>query len=179
MKSCAFTGHRPKSFPFGYHEEHPDCIRLKAVLREQIEELYGVGFTRFITGCAIGVDMWAGEIVTDLMKSYKDIELICVVPFEEQATHWSEKDRERYFDMLSSCTGAVTMQSRYTDDCYTKRNRYMIDHADVLLAVCDPNSNRRSGSAATVNYARKQRVPVILVHPATFEVNPRLQLIRS
>lgn len=59
MKICAFTGHRPKSFSFGDNENHPDCIQLKQVLRNQIERLYFEGFTHFITGCAMGVDIWA------------------------------------------------------------------------------------------------------------------------
>ena len=35
--SCAFTGHRPKSFPWRYDESSPDCTMLKGVLTEQIK----------------------------------------------------------------------------------------------------------------------------------------------
>ena len=30
--------------------------------------------------------------------------LVCVTPFEEQATKWTPQLRERYFDMLADCT---------------------------------------------------------------------------
>ena len=32
--ACAFTGHRPKSFPWKYNETAPDCVLLKEVLAE-------------------------------------------------------------------------------------------------------------------------------------------------
>lgn len=95
MKICAFTGHRPKSFSFGDNENHPDCIQLKQVLRNQIERLYFEGFTHFITGCAMGVDIWAGEIVLDLMQRHANMELICVIPFQGQESQWNKKDRKR------------------------------------------------------------------------------------
>ena len=36
---CAFTGHRPKSFPWGYNENAPGCVMLKEVLAVQISAL--------------------------------------------------------------------------------------------------------------------------------------------
>lgn len=61
--ACAFTGHRPTRFTFKHDEAHPDCIELKKVLSKQIDFLYHHGVTDFYTGCALGVDMWAGEAV--------------------------------------------------------------------------------------------------------------------
>ena len=37
--TCAFTGHRPSSYKFGYDEEHPDCCKLKALMTLQIVSL--------------------------------------------------------------------------------------------------------------------------------------------
>lgn len=53
---CAFTGHRPKSFPWRYDETASDCIALKKVLAEQITMLADDGVTGFISGMALGVD---------------------------------------------------------------------------------------------------------------------------
>jgi len=82
-KTAAFTGPRPHRFPFKNNEDHPDCTQFKTTLREQIELLYNQGVRRFLSGVSTGVDMWAGEIVLDLMKKHKDMELYCIVPFEE------------------------------------------------------------------------------------------------
>ena len=43
MKICAFTGHRPKSFPWKYDETTPGCVMLKKVLAEQITVLVDDG----------------------------------------------------------------------------------------------------------------------------------------
>ena len=57
------------------------------------------------------------------------------------------------------------------------RNRNMVNHASVLLAVY--NGVRRSGTGATVNYARKMGLEIIVIDPATLEItreSPALDL---
>ena len=50
-KTCCFTGHRPKSLPFGYDEGAEGCKRLKALLTESIEkQITENGVTHFISG---------------------------------------------------------------------------------------------------------------------------------
>lgn len=72
VTACAFTGHRPTRFTFKYDEAHPDCIELKDMLAKQIDFLYRHGVTDFYTGCALGVDMWAGEAVLTLMELHPE-----------------------------------------------------------------------------------------------------------
>ena len=48
--TCAFTGHRPKSFPWKYNESAPDCVLLKEVLAAQIKMLADRGVTDFFSG---------------------------------------------------------------------------------------------------------------------------------
>ena len=104
MKTCAFTGHRPQNLPFGFNEEDERCIDLKKTLREQIINLIeNEGVTHFISGMAIGVDMYAAEIVLGLKASYPGITLESAIPCESQAAKWSEALRDRYFDIASKC----------------------------------------------------------------------------
>lgn len=138
MKTCAFTGHRPQNLPFGFNEEDERCIDLKKTLREQIINLIeNEGVTHFISGMAIGVDMYAAEIVLGLKASYPGITLESAIPCESQAAKWSEALRDRYFDIASKCDKETLIQTHYSPDCMDKRNRYMVDHADVLIAVWD------------------------------------------
>ena len=75
-KTCCFTGHRPQSLPFGFNENDARCYALKKALREQIIHLIEKeNVTHFISGMAIGIDMYAAEIVLDLKKSYPGITL--------------------------------------------------------------------------------------------------------
>ena len=41
LNICAFTGHRPHRFPFGYNETDPRCLVLKANIENGIKELSG------------------------------------------------------------------------------------------------------------------------------------------
>lgn len=103
-KKCAFTGHRPQSLPFGFNEADERCIALKQKLRDEIiRQIEENGVTHFITGMAIGVDMFAAEIVLGLKSAYNGITLECAFPCETQAEKWSEALRDRYFDIASKC----------------------------------------------------------------------------
>ena len=95
-KTCAFTGHRPQSLPFGFDESDKRCTSLKSVMRDQIVALIeNEGVTHFITGMALGVDMYAAEIVFDLKSKYPRITLESAIPCETQAIKWSVASRER------------------------------------------------------------------------------------
>ena len=48
------------------------------------------------------------------------------------------------------------------------RNRFLIEHASVVLAVF--NGVRRSGTGATVNYARKMGREIIVIDPTTLNI---------
>ena len=85
-KTCAFTGHRPQSLPFGFDESDDRCDALKEELREQIINLIeNEGVTHYISGMALGVDLMAAEIVLDMKKNYPDITLESAIPCETQA----------------------------------------------------------------------------------------------
>ena len=103
-KTCCFTGHRPQSLPFGFNENDARCAALKKALREQIIYLIEKeNVTHFISGMAIGIDMYAAEIVLDLKKSYPGITLESAIPCETQPVKWSEALRERYYNIAARC----------------------------------------------------------------------------
>ena len=72
-KVVCFTGHRPSKFSFGYNENSIELIKLKSLLINEIEKLYLLGYKTFLTGCAMGIDIWCAEIVLDLKKKFNDI----------------------------------------------------------------------------------------------------------
>ena len=67
--SCAFSGHRPKKFPWGYDEADSRCVELKAVLKREIQKLIKAGVADFYTGMAEGSDTWAAMIILELRKT--------------------------------------------------------------------------------------------------------------
>ncbi|SFP81078.1 Uncharacterized SPBc2 prophage-derived protein YoqJ [Oscillibacter sp. PC13] len=170
--TCAFTGHRPSSYKFGYDEEHPDCCKLKALMTLQIVSLIENGVTTFLSGMALGADIWGAEIVLACKKKYpqKNIRLIAALPCESQADRWSVEQRERYFNILEECDETVYLSRHYTRDCMFRRNRWLIDHANFVLAVY--NGSAKGGTAYTVNYAHEKKRAVIIIDPDTLRVLP-------
>ena len=53
-------------------------------------------------------------------------------------------------------------------NCMLERDRFLVSYASVVLAVY--NGERRSGTAATVRYARKLGRELIVIDPATLAV---------
>ena len=154
MKTCAFTGHRPQHLPFGMNENDDRCVKLKEALKEQIINLIEAeDVTHFITGMALGVDLYAAEIVLDLKARYPNITMA---------------QRERYYGIAAQCDKETMLQSHYSPDCMDKRNRYMVDHANFIIAVWD---GRPSGTGKTVTYARgRNGKSIIVIDPVTLAI---------
>lgn len=170
MLSCAITGHRPSRFKWKYKENNNGCKRLKKRLHDQLVLLYENGYRCFYVGGAMGVDMWAGEILLQLKEQpeYHDIQLISALPFEGYDQEWDEWHKKRSH-FIQAHTEVVVVGSQPGAIGYKKRNYYMVDHADVLLAVYD-NGTVRSGTGMTVNYARKKGLKIIFIHPDSAQV---------
>ncbi|MCI9458531.1 MAG: DUF1273 domain-containing protein [Oscillospiraceae bacterium] len=162
-RCCAFTGHRPKKFPWGYNEADARCLALKKTLAEEIAKLVEAGYTDFLSGMAEGADTWAALAVLALKKENPALKLHCVLPCEGQADGWSASARELYHSILEQADEVVYVSREYQDGCMLKRNRYLVDHAACLLAVY--NGERRGGTAMTVRYARKLGREVSILNP--------------
>lgn len=166
--ACAFTGHRPQKYPWGYDENTPLCMALKQALAEQIEVLADAGITDFLSGMAQGTDTWAALSVLALRDKNPALKLHCVLPCERQADKWTASARELYQSILARADSVVYVSQEYHDGCMLERNHYLVDHAGTLLAVY--NGERRGGTAATVRYARKNGRVLIVIDPVSLEL---------
>lgn len=163
-KSCAFTGHRPQKLPWGYDENDKRCIRLKETLAEKITALAQAGYTDFLSGMAEGVDTWAALTVLALREKSPTLKLHCILPCKGQADKWSTMAREKYNLILKQADSVIYISENYYQGCMLERNRYMVDHADMLLAVY--NGEWRGGTAAAVHYAQKLGREIIIINPS-------------
>lgn len=116
--ACAVTGHRPSRFKFKYSEDYSLCKKIKRAMFEQFKRLYDEqGVRRYYVGGALGVDMWAGELILRLKEQpgYGDIELVVVLPFEGHDAKWDERSKRRMdflLRMCSECVGVWCMSAR-------------------------------------------------------------------
>lgn len=161
-RRCAFTGYRPQKMPFGYDENDPRCVAFKARLRETIETLIGEGYAHFLSGGALGMDQFAAEIVVELKEKYPWVVLEMVSPFDGQAAKWPVDSRLRLADLYDAADIVTTVSHEYTKGCIFQRNRYLVDHADLVLAAFD---GQPGGTAMTCGYAEEMGIPVRRIMP--------------
>ena len=112
--------------------------------------------------------MYAAEIILGLKESYPAITLESAIPCESQAAKWNEDLRDRYYEIASKCDKETLIQRHYSSDCMHKRNRYMVDQADYIIAVWD---GRPSGTGKTVQYAQSQGKYVKIINPRDLSVD--------
>ena len=143
IKSCAFTGHRelPPSFN-------------AAALWDALEALIKEGVEIFYNGMAIGFDMLAAEAVLMLKKKYPHIKLVACIPFYNQEKYYNDTDKARYARILKEADEQVLLSESFSREAPLKRNRYMAEHADVLVAYCKKS---QGGTAYTLNYFKKKK----------------------
>ncbi len=151
---CCFTGHRPKYFHFGTSEQHPDCLKIKNFIRHNCERLIrDEGVTHFISGGAVGVDTWAMEEIIELRKLYPHITLECVLPYATMVKQFTPKNQDRYALIKPELQQITILNECYHSGCMHQRNKHMVDRSQYLIAVW---TGQKSGTANTVNYAKKQ-----------------------
>lgn len=164
---CAILGHSPMRFAWGFDEEDERCRAMKLELMQQIMLLRQQGVTQFMVACDPGIGLYAAEAINVLRQNDPDLMLICVTPYEEQATKWTPELRERYFDMLIQCTHMTVVSLQKRAGVQFEAYQSMIDQADVVLGVYDPSSARGDVVDAAMTYAQNKQRPIIRIHPDT------------
>jgi len=148
----------------GEDENCPTCMAYKALLTEKIEQLIEKGYGHFISGGAMGVDTWAVEAVLKLKEKHSWILLEMVSLFDDQAKSWTVEYRQRHDSLFKKADIVTATSNSFYRGCYHKRNRYMVDNADVVLACFD---GKAGGTEVTMDYAEKNEVPVMILPPTT------------
>lgn len=156
--TCCFTGHRPEKLPWGCYEDNAACVALKRRIVHTLEELYGRGYRHFICGMARGTDLYFAEAVLDLRSRMAGVVLEAAVPCPSQPDGWPASERERYQAVLDRCDLETLVQHHYDRYCMLRRNRYMVDHSSLLLAVYNGS---RGGTRYTMGYALERGLEVL------------------
>ena len=167
-RTCCFTGHRPDKLPWGLNEGDPRCAALKRSLSRELEDLYRRGFRHFISGMAIGCDLYFAEAVLELRRKHSDLTIEGTVPCPTQAQRWPEPLRRRWRGILDRCDLETVVQQSYDRWCMLRRDRYMVDRSAAVLAVFD---GAPGGTQYTLNYAMDKKREILLLDPARPEAS--------
>ena len=158
----AFTGYRPQKMPFGFNEEDNRCVDFKLRLYNMITNLIDQGYTHFISGGAMGMDMYAAEAVLKLKDKYPDITLEMVSPFDNQSAKWAPQYQRRLRQLFEQADMITATGHEYTRSALFVRNIYLVNNADILLAAYD---GQPGGTQMTVQYAEQMGIQVLCIKP--------------
>ncbi len=152
LQQCCFTGHRP-----GKLNASEEAIR--QWLEEQIDLAIDDGYVTFFTGCAPGVDIWAGEIVLRRKKDHPALRLIAVRPWQDFGRNWDEAWQSRYQELLRQADLVVDVCDHYHRGVFQQRNEWMADRSSRVIAYYNGTAG---GTRNTIAYARKKGIPCCL-----------------
>ena len=154
---CGFTGHRPEKLPWGTVEEDSRCRALKVLIAREVKQAADAGVTDFACGMARGCDTYFAEAVLALRDEMPCLRLTAWLPCAGQADLWQEADRIRWKNLLDCCDEVRILEPVYSDGCMLRRDKAMVDGADMILSVWDGSAG---GTGWTVSYAKRQGKPV-------------------
>ena len=163
--SCCFTGHRPGKLPWRYDEADRRCLSLKRRIADAAEAAYEEGYRHFLCGMALGCDLYFCEAVLALRERFPDVTVEAAIPCPTQADAWSPEQRERYRRLVEACDFETLVSAGYTPYCMQRRDRYMVDHASLLIAVFDGTPG---GTQYTIQYAMSRGLAIVDL-PLTLE----------
>lgn len=126
------TGHRPERLKGRENE-------VKEWIKQQLDELKP---SLAINGMAQGVDQIFAKIAKD-----NGVPLLNVYPHRRKSFH-------SYEEMLNENEMVMFFSETYSKKNYILRDQYMVDNADIVLAVFD--GIPAGGTWQTIEYAKKK-----------------------
>ena len=127
-------------------------------MRDAVEAAYEEGFRHFLCGMAMGCDLYFCEAALALREQHPEVTVEAAIPCPTQADTWPAAQRERYRRLVTACDFETMVSDRYTASCMQRRDRYMVDHASLLIAAFDGTAG---GTRYTLEYAMSRGLAIV------------------
>lgn len=150
---CCFTGHRPDKLTRSEEQITKD-------LTAAIDNAISDGYRTFISGMAMGVDIWAAQIVLEKKTVLPGLHLICALPFPGFGDRWSSQWSDVYNEIIRQADLVKSISQSFSYASYQKRNEWMVNHSGRVIAVYNGSAG---GTRNTVEYAQQKKVSCILL----------------
>jgi len=140
--TCAFSGHRKGDF-----DRSLAGILLARKLDDAISRAIDAGCVNFLTGMAMGFDIFAAEQILAAGRDCPEIRLFAILPFRHMARKFPAHWRRRFDRVLMEAESAVVLSENHIPGCYYERNRFLINNSARL--ICYYDGMPKSGTAHT------------------------------
>lgn len=152
----AFTGHRPDKLGDKYNE----IIAATQALMFELKPDYA------IVGMAPGFDMLAGAICRQLAIPYE-----AAIPFIGHGSNFTDFQKVMYERLLDDADKVtIVSEEEYKVWLFQKRNEYMVDRCDILVACWDGTDG---GTANCIKYAKKVGRKILYLNWDTWKFEER------
>lgn len=141
---------------------HRDMLETKRV-RDEISAFFDKALVncdnlRLLSPLALGADTLVAKLFLEKKEQYPQLTLEVVLPFEqsvyEEAFDVSQRD---VFLSYVSEASKVSVIPQEEGHAYENLGKYLVGHADLLLALWDGTVNdKKGGTADVVKYAQAQ-----------------------
>ena len=153
------TGHRPNKI-YGYDIHNKQWTELKEKFKGLLVEN---NCDEAITGMALGVDTVFALAVLELKEEGYPINLHCAIPCKGHSNRWRVENIILYNKILNQADKVIIVTNEdYQPYFMQKRNEYMVDLADKVIAVWDGS---KGGTYNCVKYAEKRGKEIIKIEP--------------
>ena len=152
---CCATGHRPKGFPFQREADEMGYQEYLDRLYREVKKIILEGSNHFITGMAEGADIDFADFVIHFRDDEEfDITLEAALPYPISQQKMIETYSDYRYAVFTQCDRKTIVSPHYFKGCMQKRNCYMVDQSDVILAIW--NGKKQGGTWNTIRYARSK-----------------------
>ncbi|MFI3249520.1 MAG: SLOG family protein [Eubacteriales bacterium] len=159
---CCITGYNSNKLPYGEDRTNPDCTAMLDRLKQAIIEQLDKGVYQFYIGMDCGVELWSAEILLSLKDNYPPLEIYPILSSEELANEWSDDSHSLFYDtVMPNCEDEFRISNHHTDDCVSRRNKWLAEKCNLFLAVYDGQENTSVGEI--LGLAMKKEI--ILIEP--------------
>ena len=132
---------------------------IKWIKTEILKTLAKENPTELISGMALGIDTLFALIALE-----KGIPLVAAIPCDGQERMWPAGSQQQYYMILQNplVTKVVVSPGPYATWKMQKRNEWLVDNSDKLIAVYDGSGG---GTGNCVQYAEKVGREIIRINP--------------
>lgn len=166
--SACFSGHRANKMP--YSEIGKEYEKLENIIKEEITKLIREGVSEFFAGGQNGCDEVCSLIVMHLKEELgTTANLNLVLPYSGMDKGFTDIQKDNFKWIKQKAKTIKVLHEKHTKNCYRKRNQYLVDNSDFLIAIRMKNA-LHSGTQMTINLAKKKGIEVRIINPITYEV---------
>jgi len=173
--TICISGHREKSIipyknDYSYHEITVSTV--KCLLERYLDLAYLNGYDTFISGLAVGADLWGAEHIIKRRRQGMDLKFIGIMPYLHHADSFPKKYIDLLYKVEKEADKLILMsdnpdisykshplEKNESNTLYRDRNYFMVDCSSAIIAFFN-DGNYYSGTAQTVNYAVKNNLNI-------------------